>query len=82
MQTRWGSFVEACMNVFIGFWINFAANFLIFPLFGWELSFSDNLKVGAIYTVISIARGYAIRRWFNGCIHRASLAITGEHDAK
>lgn len=82
MQSRLGSFVEACMNVLIGFWINFAANFLIFPLFGWQLSLSDNLKVGAIYTAISIARGYAIRRWFNRYIHRASLALTGEHDAK
>ena len=82
MQSRLGSFVEACMNVLIGFWINFAANFLIFPLFGWQLSLSDNLKVGAIYTAISIARGYVVRRWFNRYIHRASLALTGEHDAK
>lgn len=82
MQSRMGSFIEACMNVLIGFFINFGANFIIFPLFGWELSLSDNLKVGAIYTVISIARGYAIRRWFNFYIHRASLALAGEHDGK
>ena len=78
MQSRMGSFIEACMNVMIGFWINFAANFAIFPLFGWHLSLSDNLKVGAIYTVISIARGYAIRRWFNSYIHKASLKLAGE----
>lgn len=78
MQTRWGSFVEACMNVLIGFCINFGANFIIFPLFGWQLSLTDNLKVGIIYTVISIARSYVIRRWFNYYIHKASMAITGE----
>ena len=78
MQSRLSSFVEACMNVFIGFIINFGANFVIFPWFGWQLSLQNNLKVGAIYTAISIIRSYAVRRWFNRYIHRASLAITGE----
>lgn len=78
MQTRLGSFIEACMNVLIGFFINFGANFIIFPLFGWELDLSTNLKVGAIYTAISIVRSYAIRRWFNYYIHKASLALAGE----
>lgn len=63
-QTRYESFVEAWVNVFIGFWINFAGNLLILPLFGFTtLSLGKNFAIGACFTVISVARQYAIRRW-------------------
>lgn len=65
-QTRLGSFVEAWVNVFIGFWINFTANMLILPHFGFtSLTLKTNFVIGMVYTVISVARSYAIRRWFN-----------------
>jgi hypothetical protein len=75
-QSRLGSLVEAFANVFIGYWINFVANLLIFPLFGWQISLKQNLIIGVMYTGISVARSYAIRRWFNGYIHRAAERIT------
>jgi hypothetical protein len=74
-QTRKGSLIEAIINVLIGFGINFAANMLIFPLFGWHISVHDNLVLGVIYTAISIARSYCIRRWFNGMIRKAAEKI-------
>lgn len=74
-QTRLGSLIEAFINVLIGFWINFVANLVVLPLFGFHVSISDNFMIGFIYTGISIARSYAIRRWFNQYIHRASLEI-------
>ena len=37
-QTRLGSFFEAWINVAIGFGINFAANLLILPMFGFAIS--------------------------------------------
>lgn len=76
-QSRLGSLIEAVINVLIGFGINFTANMLIFPLFGWTISMSDNLMLGGIYTAISIARSYVIRRWFNGRLHAASARIAG-----
>lgn len=52
------------MNVLIGFWINFFANLLILPLFGFDnLSIGKNFAIGACFTVISVARSYFIRRW-------------------
>lgn len=69
-QSRKGSMLEAVINVIIGYSINFTANALIFPLFGWHLSVRDNLTLGVIYTVISLIRSYAIRRWFNRYIQR------------
>lgn len=66
-QTVWGSIVEAKANIVIGFAINYAANLLILPLFGFTgLTLAKNFEIGLLYTVISIVRQFVIRRWFNG----------------
>ncbi len=77
-QTRVGSFIEACMNVAIGFGINFVANLVILPYFGFEsLTLATNFKIGVAYTVVSVVRSYAIRRWFNAKLHAAALKLAG-----
>jgi hypothetical protein len=65
MQTRLGSLIEAWANTFIGYWINVVLGLAIYPLFGASFSFAQNLGIGAVFTVVSIVRGYAVRRWFN-----------------
>jgi hypothetical protein len=66
-----GSFIEAWANVFIGFWINFTANLIVLPAFGFDsLTVGTNFIIGGVYTVISVARSYIIRRWFNERLHR------------
>jgi hypothetical protein len=65
-QSRKGSIAEAITNTMIGFSINYAANLLIFPLFGMHISLANNFLMGIIYTGISIARSYVLRRVFNG----------------
>jgi len=74
-QTRLGSLYEAIINVVIGFSINYFANLLIFPLFGLHISPSANFVMGLIYTAISIARSYAIRRWFNARLQAAAQRL-------
>lgn len=74
-QTRLGSFIEAWINVAIGFGINFGANLFILPLIGFHISVGQNLFIGVLYTIISVARSYCIRRWFNGRIHAAALKL-------
>jgi hypothetical protein len=64
-QKKSHSITEAIINVVIGFGINFTANMLIFPLFGWKISAQQNLVLGIIYTLISIIRSYFLRRIFN-----------------
>ena len=72
-QTKLGSFIEAWVNVFIGFWINFAANLAILPMFGFEgLTLATNFYIGLAYTLVSVARSYVIRRWFNARLHAAA----------
>ena len=67
MQTKLGSIAEAWANIAVGFTINFCANMLILPLFGFHnLSLSKNFVIGLLYTVISLVRSYVLRRWFNG----------------
>jgi hypothetical protein len=66
-QTLMGSFVESWVNIVIGFTINFAANMVILPLFGFHsLTLATNFVIGLLYTVISFARSFVIRRYFNG----------------
>lgn len=67
MQTRMGSFIESWANIAVGFTINYCANLLILPLFGFHsLTPGKNFAIGCIYTAISLARSYIIRRRFNG----------------
>lgn len=77
-QSKLGSFIEAWVNVFIGFWINFAANLVILPMFGFTgLTLATNFYIGLAYTVVSVARSYVIRRWFNARLHAASERLAG-----
>lgn len=66
MQTKLGSFVEASANIAVGFAINFTANMLVLPLFGFNVTGSQAFGIGLIFTAISLARQYVLRRWFNG----------------
>lgn len=75
-QTRLGSFVESLINVVIGFVVNFVANLFILPLIGFHITVSQNLFIGVLYTFVSVARSYIIRRWFNRLIVRAAERVT------
>jgi hypothetical protein len=59
------SFIESCVNVLIGYGIACAAQAVIFPWFGIYVSTSQNLQIGALFTVVSIIRSYIVRRVFN-----------------
>lgn len=76
-QTKLGSFYEALINVFIGFWINFFANLVILPMVGFHISIGQNFYIGLLYTLVSVARSYVIRRWFNSKLHAAALRMAG-----
>ena len=50
------SFAEALTNVAVGYGIAVATQIAVFPVFGLHASLSDNLLMGAIFTVVSIVR--------------------------
>jgi hypothetical protein len=64
-QTRVGSAIEVAMNIVVGFSINWVANLLILPLYGFQVTGSQAFSMGLIFTVIAIVRGYVLRRVFN-----------------
>jgi hypothetical protein len=63
-QSRRMSLVEAVANVAIGYFVAVGAQLVVFPLFGLHASLADNLLIGALFTVVSIVRSYALRRLF------------------
>jgi len=64
MQTRFQSFIEANVNTSFGFAISYALAYTVLPLYGVEQSHWVSFQITAIYTVVSVARNYVVRRVF------------------
>ncbi|MFN3727509.1 MAG: hypothetical protein ACK4SZ_14535 [Allosphingosinicella sp.] len=58
------SLIEALSNVAIGYGVAVLTQIAVFPLFDLQVSLSDNLLIGALFTLVSVARSYAVRRMF------------------
>ena len=71
MQSKTMSLLESIINVLVGFFVAVAGQIIVFPLFDIHINMGDNLTIGLIFTVISIARSYFLRRLFNRIIYRA-----------
>lgn len=78
-QTRTASLIEALINVVIGFVVSLIITALVLPAYGHAVTLGENIQITAIFTVASIARAYAVRRWFNSRIHQAAQRLTGSH---
>lgn len=65
MQSKRHSLLEAAAQTFIGYWLNIGIQLIVYPFYGAMFSFQQNLEIGLIFLVVSLVRGYAIRRWFN-----------------
>lgn len=65
-QTQFGSLAEAAANIAVGFAINWSANMIVLPMFGLPISGAKAFHIGLVFTAISLARSYILRRWFNG----------------
>ena len=65
MQSKKQSLIETLTSVFVGWFIGVILNLTVLPLFDYNITVVDSLWVSLIFTVVSVARGYVIRRWFN-----------------
>ncbi len=65
--------VEAVTNTALGFGVNLLLSAVIYPLYGGEFSWPQLWQLTAIFTAISIVRGYGIRRLFNWVQGRTSV---------
>lgn len=64
MQSRRQSLIEAITNVLVGYALAVLTQIVVFPWFGLQVPFRDNLAIGAIFVIISLLRSYALRRLF------------------
>ena len=73
-QTKKNSFIEANTSTAIGFVITlFAWKFVLFPTIIWveatygitQSAWSVSIGITIFFTIISITRGYYVRRWFD-----------------
>ena len=65
MQSKKESLIETLTSVFVGWLIGVILNLTILPLFDYNITVVDSLWVSLIFTVVSVVRGYLIRRFFN-----------------
>jgi hypothetical protein len=63
-QSRTQSLLESIANVIVGYGVAVVTQIMVFPVFGLHTTLAQNLQMGAVFTVVSIARSYVLRRLF------------------
>jgi hypothetical protein len=63
-QSRLMSLVEAFANVIVGYGVAVVTQILIFPVFGLQTTLGQNLAMGGVFTIVSLARSFLLRRLF------------------
>jgi hypothetical protein len=58
------SLLEAFANVVAGYVMAVVTQAIVFPLFGLWMSIGVTMEIGAIFTAVSIARSFTLRRLF------------------
>lgn len=65
-QSKLESFVEAKVNMLVGMLVSYILGLIVYPIFGFNVTHTQNLTITVIFTLASLIRTYAIRRIFNG----------------
>lgn len=63
-QNRFLSLIEAGANVVVGYVLAIATQIVVFPRFGIETGLTEHLTIGMAFVLVSLARGYLLRRLF------------------
>ena len=63
-QSRLMSLIEAITNVIVGYGVAVVTQILIFPVFGLQTTLGQNLAMGGVFTIVSLARSFLLRRLF------------------
>lgn len=65
MQSKKHSLIEICVGTVIGYACAVITQIIVFPIFDIHKSPSENTMIAAVFTIISLIRGYGVRRLFN-----------------
>jgi uncharacterized membrane protein len=63
-QTRRMSLLESVTNVVVGYMLAIITQIVVFPLFGILTDLKQHLAIGLAFVVVSLARGFVLRRVF------------------
>lgn len=63
-QPKLHSLFESFANITVGLLVSLLGQLLIFPAVGIHASLNQNLGVAGLFTILSAARHYALRRLF------------------
>lgn len=64
-QSKLASLIEALTQTVIGYFINIVVQLIVYPMYGAVFTLQQNFELGLIFLVVSLIRGYALRRMFN-----------------
>lgn len=64
-QSRSASAFETLTSTVMGFLLSIWVQRMLFPAMGHDLVLTENMIVASVFTLVSLLRGYAIRRTFN-----------------
>lgn len=65
MQSKIHSITEVICGTLIGYLVAVFTQKMIFPIYGIQVSSIQNYEIAAVFTAVSLVRGYAVRRVFN-----------------
>lgn len=64
-QPRRHSVAEVVASTCLGFEISYWLNYYLMPAFGHPITHEENFWITGIFTIVSLIRGYFLRRLFN-----------------
>jgi hypothetical protein len=64
-QSKKHSIIESIVQTIIGLGTSIIIQVVLYPLMGIPVTFSQNLIITSVFFVVSIIRGYLVRRIFN-----------------
>jgi hypothetical protein len=76
-QSRLMSFVESVVNVCVGFVLAVLTQLTALPWFGVHISIGENFTLGGLFTAVSVARSFILRRAFEALRLRSASMTAG-----
>lgn len=64
MQTKKQSFLESVTQTVIGLLTSIIIQLFLYPAMGIPVTFFQNIIITLVFFIVSILRGYVIRRYF------------------
>jgi hypothetical protein len=64
-QTKKKSLIESLVQTFVGLGTSILLQVILYPIMGIPVTLNQNLIITLVFFIVSIVRGYLIRRFFN-----------------